>query len=121
MKLIKNLLQRLYEQTKDKELEWKYTTDLSELKNKGIKINISGVYLYYVYLNENTIIGINRMIEQAVINVYLADTEKAFTYKSNDIFTEMDEIIYNLYHLINDKKEPFEDVIIQYLFNTAKD
>jgi len=121
MKLIKSLIQRLYEQTKNKEIEWKYITDLSELKEKGIKINIIGEYLYYIYLNNDTIVGINKNIEYSTINVYLADMNKSISYKSKDIFTELDELIYGLYYLIDNEKEPFEDVILNYLFNTAKD
>lgn len=119
MMMIKQLIKYLYEDTKNKKISWKYTTDFSIFK--GIKIRVEGNDIYYIYLDENTVVGLNRQIEENKINLFLANKQYAQTYHSHDIFTEFDEDIHNLYHLISDDwDEPFQEAIFNYIQNRSE-
>lgn len=119
MMMIKQLIKYLYEDTKNKKISWKYTTDFSIFK--GIKIRAEGNDIYYIYLDENTVVGLNRQVEENKINLFLANKQYAQTYHSHDIFTEFDEDIHNLYHLISDDwDEPFQKAIFNYIQNRSE-
>ena len=120
MMLIKKLIEYLYEDTKNKKIEWKYTTDFSIFKNT--KLVIEGNDIYYIYLNKETVVGLNRQIVEDKINLFIADDNISRTYHSYDIYTEFDENIHNLYHLIaDDWDEPFQEAIFNYMQNRSED